>query len=98
MNPHHQLLDMAVGKKLDSMFYVFEYVAHDLAALIDSRSEPFAEAQVGKRLSLSLSLSLGVSLSLSLTRTLTLTLTLTCLLRLAFVGRSKASCYSSWAQ
>ena len=41
-----RLLDMAVGKKMDSMFYVFEFVPHDLAQLVDSRKNPFAEAEV----------------------------------------------------
>ena len=47
---HHpntiRLHAMAVGKKLDSMFYVFEYVAHDLADLVDSRKVPFSEPEV----------------------------------------------------
>jgi len=40
------LRDIAVGKKIDSMFYIFEFCDHDLAHLIDSRSFPFAESEV----------------------------------------------------
>jgi len=41
-----QLLDVAVGKKLDSMFYIFEYCEHDLALLVDNRNSPFSESEV----------------------------------------------------
>eukprot|EP00658_Telonema_sp_P-2_P052951 TRINITY_DN4130_c0_g2_i1.p1 TRINITY_DN4130_c0_g2~~TRINITY_DN4130_c0_g2_i1.p1 ORF type:complete len:269 (+),score=74.40 TRINITY_DN4130_c0_g2_i1:217-1023(+) len=41
-----ELLDIAVGRKLDSMFYVFEYCEHDLALLVDNRERPFSESEV----------------------------------------------------
>jgi len=40
------LKDVVVGSKADSMFLVFEYVAHDMARLLDSMRTPFTISEV----------------------------------------------------
>eukprot|EP01041_Mallomonas_annulata_P008575 gene8575-17685_t len=47
------LLEVAVGRKRDGVFLVFEYCEHDLASLIDNIREPFTESEI-KRLILQL--------------------------------------------
>ena len=45
---HHivQLIDVVVGRDLDSMFLVMKYCEQDLASLIDHMKMPFTESQV----------------------------------------------------
>jgi serine/threonine protein kinase len=41
-----RLREIAVGRKVDNIFLVFDYCAHDLASLVERLSRPFAEAEV----------------------------------------------------
>jgi len=41
-----QLHEVVVGKELDNIFLVFEYMEHDLAGLIDNMKTPFTESEV----------------------------------------------------
>lgn len=41
-----RLLDVAVGRKRDGVFLVFEYCEHDIASLIDHVRHPFPESEV----------------------------------------------------
>lgn len=41
-----ELLDVAVGKRRDGVFLVFEYCEHDLSALVKTFRQPFNEAEV----------------------------------------------------
>jgi len=41
-----QLHEVVVGKELDSIFLVFEYVPHDLAGLVDNMKTPFTESEI----------------------------------------------------
>ena len=41
-----ELKKVVTGSKLDSVFIVFEYCAHDLGRLVDSMPQPFTEPQV----------------------------------------------------
>ncbi|KAM7346774.1 cyclin-dependent kinase 10 [Cochliomyia hominivorax] len=40
------LLDVVVGKSLESIFLVMEYCEQDLASLLDNMSQPFSESEV----------------------------------------------------
>ncbi len=40
------LLEVAVGKRPESIFLVFEYCEHEIAELIDRNKKPFTEAEV----------------------------------------------------
>lgn len=53
-HPHIiRLREMAVGRKVENIFLVFDYCSHDLATLIDRMTRPFTEAEV-KRILLQL--------------------------------------------
>lgn len=41
-----ELKEVVVGRKLDSLFLVMEYVEQDLASLLDNMTNHFTEAQV----------------------------------------------------
>lgn len=41
-----QLIEVVVGKHLDSIFLVMEYCEQDLASLLDNMPSPFKEAQI----------------------------------------------------
>ena len=41
-----RLREVAVGRKVDNIFLVFDYCAHDLASLVDRLSRPFLESEV----------------------------------------------------
>ncbi|CAN0396697.1 unnamed protein product, partial [Ectocarpus sp. 13 AM-2016] len=41
-----RLLDVAVGRRREMVFLVFEYCEHDLAGLLDSTKKPFSESDV----------------------------------------------------
>ncbi|KAK2141393.1 hypothetical protein LSH36_1109g00033 [Paralvinella palmiformis] len=41
-----ELMEIAVGKSLDSIFLVMKYCEQDLASLLDNMQSPFSEAQV----------------------------------------------------
>lgn len=41
-----ELNEVVVGRKLDSLFLVMEYVEQDLASLLDNMTNRFTEAQV----------------------------------------------------
>ena len=43
-----ELKEVVVGRSLDSIFLVMEYVEQDLASLLDNMSNHFTEAQVVK--------------------------------------------------
>ena len=47
---HHpnlvQLLDVVVGRRMSSVFLVFEYMNYDLARLIDGQRKPFSAAEI----------------------------------------------------
>lgn len=45
-----QLLDVVVGRSLESIFLVMEYCEQDLASLLDNMQSSFSEAQVRYRL------------------------------------------------
>ncbi|CAN0227018.1 unnamed protein product, partial [Phaeothamnion confervicola] len=40
------LLDVVVGRKRDSVYLVFEYCDHDLAALTEAIPKPFSESEI----------------------------------------------------
>lgn len=44
-----RLLDVAVGRRREMVFLVFEYCEHDLAGLLDSTKKPFSESDVSYR-------------------------------------------------
>lgn len=48
-----RLREMAVGRKVENIFLVFDYCQYDLATLIDRMTRPFSEAEV-KRIMLQL--------------------------------------------
>lgn len=53
-HPHIiRLREMAVGRKVENIFLVFDYCSHDLATLIDRMTRPFSESEV-KRIMLQL--------------------------------------------
>ncbi|CAM9291540.1 unnamed protein product, partial [Ascophyllum nodosum] len=41
-----RLLDVAVGRRREMVFLVFEYCEHDLAGLLDSTKKPFSESDI----------------------------------------------------
>ncbi|GAM19373.1 hypothetical protein SAMD00019534_025480 [Acytostelium subglobosum LB1] len=41
-----RLLEVVVGSSVDSIYLVFEYVEHDIAALVDHINKPFKESEV----------------------------------------------------